>query len=385
MNDIQTEDFYDPGIIKKRPVSIVKGKGALLWDSEGKKYLDFGASYGTANVGHCNDNVVKAIESQAPELIHVYSNFYNSVRAKLMKKLASLFSEKLNKVYLCNSGAESVEAALKFARAATGKKKIIACMRAFHGRTFGSVSATHNPDYREAFKPLVPEFTHVPFNNIEKLKETINDDTAAFIVEPIQGEAGFILPDENYLKNVQKICREKNILLIVDEIQTGFGRTGKMFGFEHYGIEPDIVCVSKSLGGGYPIGATITTEKITGKVPKKSHSSTFGGNPLGSAAALAAVEFMLEKNLPEQAQKKGEYFLKKLKQINSSKIRQVRGKGLMVAVELKERAGPYISALMEKGILVIPSGKTVIRFLPPLIITEKQIDEAVEKLEKVLK
>lgn len=385
MNEFELEDLHDCGLIKKRPMDIVKGKGAVLWNSSGEEFLDFGASYGVCNIGHCNEKVVNAIRNQSEKLLYVYGFFYNPVRARFMQKLTSLFPENLSKAFLCNSGTESVEAALKFARASTKKQEIVACMKGFHGKSFGALSATFKKDFKQPFEPLVPGFSHVAFNNIKALEKAVTEKTAAFIVEPIQGEGGVYSADKDYLKEARRICEENNALLIIDEIQTGFCRTGKMFGFEHYNIEPDIVCTAKSLAGGFPMGATITSNEVLANLPVLSHSSTFGGNPLACAAGISSIDFLLEESIAEKTEKKGDYLLKRLNEVNSDKIRETRGKGLMVGIQLKEKAGPYITELMKEKVLATSAGKTVIRLLPPLVVSIEQIDFAVEKIEKALK
>jgi len=382
--DNSIEERFGIGLVPKRQLEIVRGKGTELFDSEGKKYLDFGASYSVCNLGHGNQRVLNAIREQSEQLIYTYSFLFNPARAGLLERLNRITPENLTRAFLCSSGTEAVEAAIKFARASTGKTKIIAANRAFHGKTMGSLSATFKAEYRKPFEPLLEGFLHIPFGNAEALENAIDENTAAFLVEPIQGEAGVIIPDTKYLKQVRETCNRRGILLVVDEVQTGMGRTGKMFAFEHSGIQPDIVCLAKALASGVPIGATLVTEKIASVLPKLCHSSTFGGNPLACAAASATIDELLENNLAKRSDEMGKYFVEQLRGIQSTKIREVRGKGLMVAVELKERVTPYLMKLMEEGILAIAAGKTAMRLYPPLTVSMEELDECVEKLGRVL-
>ncbi|MBN1156646.1 aspartate aminotransferase family protein [Candidatus Woesearchaeota archaeon] len=377
---IAKEDLYSVGGFKKRQVAIVKGKDALLWDSEGNEYIDCVGGQGVANIGHCNENVISAVTEQIKKLIICPNLFYNDSRAMLLEKLVKISG--LKRAFLCNSGTEAVEAAIKFARISTGKKEIIAAMKSFHGRTFGALSATWKKEYREPFEPLVPGFNHVPFNNMEELEKTVTDNTAAILLEVVQGEGGVNIGSREYFSQVRELCDEKNILLIIDEVQTGFGRTGKMFAHEHYGIKPDILCLAKSIAAGIPMGAVVCNEKIN--VPPGAHATTFGGYPFSCAAALASIEFIEKQELCNRSKELGEYFINELKRIESNKIREIRGIGLMIGVELKEKPVPYLHALMDKGVLALPAGLTVLRYLPPLVITKEQIDIVVEKTREVL-
>jgi acetylornithine/LysW-gamma-L-lysine aminotransferase len=325
---------------------------------------------------------VEAIYKQASTLITLFESFPNDKRAELMQKLTSLVYG-LDRVFLCNSGTESVEAAFKFARLSTGRKNIIAAMRAFHGRTYGSLSATFNKKYREGFEPLVPGFSHVAYNNIEALDKAVNEETAAIILEVVQGEGGVYPAAEEYIQAARRICDERGALLIVDEIQSGFGRTGRMFAIQHFGITPDILTCAKSLAGGVPMGAVLIGHNVKNITPGV-HGSTFGGNPLSCAAALAALSIIEEENLPRQAEVKGAYLLDKLRRIESPNIREVRGKGLMIGIELKEKVAPYIKELQDKKIIALNAGMTVIRLLPPLVISYAQIDHLVDVLTEVL-
>ncbi|RPH57725.1 MAG: aminotransferase class III-fold pyridoxal phosphate-dependent enzyme, partial [Chloroflexi bacterium] len=328
----EIETKYGAGVYAKQQLSFVRGQGATLWDANGNAYIDCSSGHGVANLGHAHPKVAAAIAEQASMLITLFETFPNDKRAALMQKLASLVPG-LERVFLCNSGTEAVEAALKFARLSTGRANIVAAMRAFHGRTFGALSATFNKKYREGFEPLVPGFSHVAYNNIEALEKAVTAEgqpgkTAAVILEVIQGEGGVYPASAEYIQAARRICDERGALLIVDEIQSGFGRTGKMFAILHYGVTPDILTCAKSLAGGVPMGAVLIGEKVRNLVPGV-HGSTFGGNPLSCAAGLAAFSVMEDENLPGQAAEKGAYLMEKLKTIQSPNIREVRGLGLM--------------------------------------------------------
>jgi [amino-group carrier protein]-gamma-(L-lysyl/L-ornithyl)-L-glutamate aminotransferase len=378
--DIETK--HTSGTYSKQPLVIVRGQGALLFDADGVEYLDCASGHGVANLGHANPKVAEAIYKQASTLITLFETFPNDKRAELMKKITSLV-DGLDRVFLCNSGTESVEAALKFARISTGRKNIIAAMRAFHGRTYGSLSATFNKKYREGFEPLVPGFGHVPYNNIEALDKAVNEETAAAILEVVQGEGGVYPVNVQYIQAARRICDERGALLIVDEIQSGFGRTGKMFAIQHFDVIPDMLTCAKSLAGGVPMGAVLIGQNVKNLTPG-IHGSTFGGNPLACAAAIAALGVLQEEDLPRQALVKGAYLMDKLKQIGSPNIREVRGMGLMIGIELKQKVAPYIKALQEKKIIALNAGMTVIRLLPPLVISYQQIDHLVDVFTEVL-
>lgn len=376
------EDSYGLNLYPKRGITLVRGKNARLWDDKGNEYIDCMAGQGVVNIGHCNEKVVAAISKQANQLITCTGSLYNDCRALLMEKLAQITPASVNSVFLCNSGTESIEAALKFARISTKKTDIICAMRGFHGRTMGALSATHNPKYRQDFQPLVPGFHFVPYNNFEKLSEKINDKTAAVLLEVVQGEGGVHIGDADYLKQVRTFCSQHDVLLIIDEVQTGFCRTGKMFASEHFGVKPDILCLAKAMAGGLPVGAVICSEKI--QVSFGKHGTTFGGNPLVCAAANAAIEFMLEEKLADQATEKGTYFNQQFQKIKSDKVRELRQMGLMIGIELKEKVQPYVVQLQEEGILALPAGATVLRLLPPLTISYDELDIVLGKIAKLL-
>jgi acetylornithine/LysW-gamma-L-lysine aminotransferase len=377
----ELEQTYELEVYSRRDIVLVRGRGARLFDENGREYIDCAANVGVSNIGHGNEAVARAVHDQYLALGNCYSMFYNPVRARLAQKLASLAPGNLNKVFFCNSGAEANEAAIKFARASTGRPEIIAAMRGFHGKTMGALAATWGLEYQKPFAPMLPGFKHVPYNNFAKLAAAVGGNTAAILLEVVQGEGGVRIGDKEYFQKVRQICDANGILLIIDEVQTGFGRTGTMFACEQF-VEPDMLCLAKSLAGGIPMGAVLCNDRI--KVPVKSHTSTFGGNPTACAAALASVDVIEKEGLVEKSKTLGEYFLKELRDFKSSKIREVRGLGLMLGIELKEKAGPYVQKLMEKGVIVLLAGATVIRLLPPLVITKEEIDTVVEALKETL-
>tara|TARA_B100000029_G_scaffold389840_1_gene386479 strand:- start:197415 stop:198590 length:1176 start_codon:yes stop_codon:yes gene_type:complete len=378
------EDKVSMGILPKRDVVIVRGKGTRLWDTEGKEYIDCVGGHGTANIGHNHPVVVEALVRQAEQLMICPDMFYNNVRAKLVTTLAQVAPAGLDRLYLCNSGTEAVEAALKFARVATKRTGVIAAQRGFHGRTFGALSATWNPKYRKPFQPLVPGFSHVKYNDTQAIDSAINDGTAAVILEVVQGEGGVRLGTESYLKKVEALCRNRGSLLILDEVQTGFGRTGTMFACQHYDIQPDIICVAKAMAGGLPVGAVLCSDLVK-EIPTMSHGSTFGGSPIICAAALGTLSVLQNSGIVQNAREMGIYFRERLETLDLRIIREIRGLGLMIGLELKSRVSPVLKGLMDHGILALPAGNTVLRFLPPLSITADDIDQVVDALKIVLK
>ncbi|MEM2394617.1 MAG: aspartate aminotransferase family protein [Candidatus Bathyarchaeia archaeon] len=370
----------------KRPVVLCRGDGVYLWDINGKKYLDFTGNYGVCILGYSHPEIVQAIKSQVEKLTACHGSFYNETRAMFLEKLIKIAPKGLSKAFLGNSGAEAVECAIKMARKYTGKTEIIAMMGGYHGKTMGALSATWKEKYRASFEPLVPGFKHVPRYNIQRVKEAITEKTAAIIVEPIQGESGIIVPPEDFLPSLRELCDETGVLLIIDEVQTGMGRTGKMFACEHWGIAPDILCIAKSIAGGLPLGATLTTEEIASKLEVGEHTSTFGGNPVACAAAAATIDVLLRENLLEHVAKVGKYFLEKLKelQVKHRIVRDARGLGLMLGLELRIEVLNVILGAIQRGVLLLDAGRTVVRFLPPFIITEKEVNEAITVLDEIL-
>jgi len=380
---VAAERRHESGVHSKIDIIISRGQGARLWDADGNEYIDCMSGHGVANVGHANPAVIAAVTEQVQRLTTNHPTFYNDQRALLVEKLTQIAPPGLDRVYLCNSGAEAVESAFKFARISTARKKIISVMRSFHGRTFGALSATWRKEYRRPFEPLVPGFEFVPYNKIEKLDQKLSDETAAVILEVVQGEGGVNLGDGEYLQQVQARCREQGALLIIDEVQTGFGRTGKMFACEHYGLEPDLMTVAKAIAGGLPMGAVLIGPRVN-ELPAKSHNNTFGGNPLCCAAANATIDYMVDQDLPGRAAELGARMLAGLQMIESDLIREVRGLGLMVAIELKQPAGGFLAQLAGEGVLALSAGKTVMRFLPPLVIDQDQIDTVIAKTKAIL-
>ena len=383
---MQTEDRYGPQTYQKYPVAIVRGAGAELWDDAGNEYIDCMGGYGVAIVGHSNPEVVAAIKAQAEKLITCHGSLYNDTRAAFFEKLIGCSPKGLDSAFLSNSGAEANEVAIKLAKKFTGKKGIIAMKGAFHGKTAGALSATWNKKYKEAFEPLVPNFTHVAFGDLQELESAIGPDTAAVMLEPVQGEGGIILPPEGYLKGVREICDKRGILLIADEVQSGLGRTGKLWAVQNWDVVPDIMTSAKGLAGGVPIGATISRREIMHTLKKGEQTSTFGGNPLSCAAGIATLDYILENDLPSQAVTKGAYFLQQLKFLSSRHkvCREARGIGLMLAMEMRVDIQNVILNSVKDHILYTYSGRTILRLLPPLVISEEQIRRVIESLDRVL-
>jgi acetylornithine/LysW-gamma-L-lysine aminotransferase len=380
---IALEDRYGSAVYAKQPLTIVRGEGARVWDVDGREYIDCIAGHGVANVGHGNRAVIKAITDQAQRLIVCANGFYNDQRSQLLARLMGLCPTADARAFLCNSGTEAVETALKFARLSTGRSGVVATMRGFHGRTLGALSATWRKEYREPFEPLVPGFVFVPYNRLEAMEKAVGENTAAVILEVVQGEGGVIPGRGEYLRGVQRLCHERGALFIVDEVQTGFGRTGRMFACEHHELRPDLMCLAKGIAGGLPMGAVVVGPRV-GDLARKSHGSTFGGNPLCCAAAVAAIDYIESEGLPERAAQSGKRLKDGLSRIDSPVVREVRGVGLMVAMELKSKAGPYLAALAEHGVLALSAGANAMRFLPPLVITDEEVDQVVAAVDAVL-
>lgn len=383
---MEAENRFTAQVYAKRPIVISKGQGATLWDIEGKEFIDCTGSYGQCVIGYGHPKIVKAIEEQAGKLSSCHGYAFNEVRAKLAEKIVEISPKGLDKVFLSNSGAEAVECALKTARKHTGKKETIAMVGAYHGKTMGALSATWNNKYREPFQPLLPGFKHVPYGNTARVKEAITDKTNSLIVEPIQGENGVRIPPMDYLKELREICDEKGILLIFDEIQTGFGRTGKIFACEHWKVAPDIMCLAKGVAGGLPIGVTIAKDEIMSSLGMGEHTSTYGGNPITAAAATAAIDVLLDEDLSTRASELGKRFLSELKDIEQGFkiVREARGLGLMLALEFRFDVRDIIMEAMNRGVLVLDAGRTIIRFLPPLVIKKEQLDQAATVLREIV-
>ena len=373
------------------PIALVKGKGSKVWDANGKEYLDFTAGLAVCSLGHCHPVVVDAICRQAKDLIHVSNLYYIQPQAKLAALIVQNF--KRAQVFFCNSGAEANEAALKLARKYAKvndhpeRYEVITTLRSFHGRTLATLAATGQPKHRQGFEPLPPGFTHVPFNDLKALKEAINEQTCAIMLEPVQGEGGVYPAAKDYLDGVRELCHRHKLALIFDEVQCGLGRTGKFLAFQHYGVTPDIFTLAKGLGSGFPIGAIVAKEEFALAFHPGNHASTFGGNPLACAVGLAVLEYMLNHGLIEHVSLTGDYFKEQLTLLAQRFpfIREVRGMGLMLALELnQDQNGPEIvRRCMEKGLLINSIEQHILRFLPPLIITRQEIDWAVNILDQV--
>ncbi|MAF06657.1 MAG: aspartate aminotransferase family protein [Acidiferrobacteraceae bacterium] len=374
------EARYALEVYPRRGINVVRGEGALIWDSAGNEYLDCAAGVGVANIGHSNPAVADAVAKQAKTLLTCPGIFHNDRRGELMQKLVNLAPQGLNRVFLCNSGTESVEAAIKLARASTGRSGLVTAMRGFHGRTLGALSATFK--YRDAFEPLLPGNTFVPLNNIEKLDAAIGESTSAVILEVVQGEGGVRPAEAEYLAAARRLCTERGALLIIDEVQTGFCRTGRFFACEHFALHPDMMCLAKGIAGGVPMGAVLCADSVIARIGV--HGSTFGGNPLACAAASAAVDFMCQEKLAERAAGLGAYFAERFSSALPESVRELRQLGLMIGIELRQKATPFLQALLEHRIIALPAGPTVIRLLPPLTIAQSDLDRVVSTLQKVL-
>ncbi|MCP3689392.1 MAG: acetylornithine/succinylornithine family transaminase [Gammaproteobacteria bacterium] len=383
MTDYKTlEDKFALSLYPKRDLVAVRGKGALLFDENDNEYIDCAAGIGVASLGHSHPKLVEAIQTQAARLITCPNILYNDIRSELLARLVEVTPTSLARAYLCNSGTEANEAALKFARLHTGRSNFVTAMRGFHGRTMGSVSATFTKKYREAFEPLVPGFSYVPLNKIEKLEAAVDDNTAAVMLELVQGEGGVNLIQADYIAAARELCTQRGALLIIDEIQTGFCRTGKFFACEHFDLQPDILTIAKAMGGGVPIGATMLRADI--QVNPGLHGTTFGGNALACAAALAAIEVYQSDDMATRATELGAYFEAELTSKELTQVRAVRRLGLMIGIELKQKAQEKLNYLLERKIVALPAGANVIRMLPPLVIDKQQIDQVVAVLHDCL-
>ncbi len=367
-------------------VVFTHGDGVMIYDAEGNEYIDCLAGIAVASVGHANARLAKAVSEQAQKLIVCPQNLGSDTRVRFYDKLFEFIPEwlGLTRVFMANSGSEVNEAALKWARAVTGRPRFVSAKRGFSGRTMGVLSITWEKKYREPFEPLKYENDFIAYNKVEDLEEFITDETAAVFLEPVQGEGGVHPVEREFLEAARRLTLERGALLIMDEVQTGAGRTGKFLATEHYGVAPDMVTLAKGLGGGVPIGALLMTEAVALGMPKGGHGTTFGGNPLAAAAGLAVLEEIEERGLLRNALEVGTYFQERLRALSSPKIRTVRGLGLIIGVEMKEKVAPYIEALKDAGVMTINAGATVVRFVPPLIITREEVDEVVERFGRVL-
>jgi LysW-gamma-L-lysine/LysW-L-ornithine aminotransferase len=386
VDTVSLEQAHTSGAYLKRDVQLVRGEGAHVWDADGNRYIDCVAGQGSVNLGHCHPAVVSAIQQQAAELIACTEAFYNPVRARYQAELCR--AANMPRVFLCNSGAEAIEGALKIARLVTGRTGIIATMRGFHGRTMGALSTTWEKAYREPFQPLIEGVVHVPFNNLDRLREALNETIAAVILEPVQGEGGVHPAQDGYLQAALELCHANGSLLILDEIQTGFGRTGYLFAHEYDSAQPDLMCLSKSIAGGLPMGAVLMGERV-GELPPASHGSTFGGNPLACAAGLAVLEELnhrgTETDLIIRARELGAEVMAHLREhLPEKAVREVRGRGLMIGIELRGKVAPVLKLLQARGVLALPAGPSVLRLLPPLVISDDDLWQAVTIIGEVL-
>lgn len=369
----------------RQPLALKKGSGAVVWDVEGNSYIDCLAGIAVNNVGHAHPRVAEAIADQAKELIHTSNLYYTQQQVELAELLVGVSPHDL--AFFCNSGAEAVEGSIKLARKYTGKGGIVAMENSFHGRTLTALTATGQKKYQKGFGPLTPGFTHVPYGDIEAVRKAITDETAAVLVEPIQGEGGVVVPPEGYLKSLKELCQEKDILLIFDEVQTGFGRTGEMFASQTFNVTPDITALAKGIAGGFPMGAVMAIEDVGSAFQPGDHAATFGGGPLACAAAIASIKVILDEDLLTKSKENGNYFQSKLNFLKEDHgiVEDVRGSGLMLGMELDVECGNMVNDMREEGVLINCAAGKVLRFVPPLVIEKDQIDTVSCILGDVLK
>lgn len=384
-NYLELETHHGAGVYPMRGITLVRGEGAYVWDDQGNRYIDCVGGQGAAVLGHAHPALIEAVSAQSARLIACPGIFANDVRATALERLAEVTG--FPRFFLCNSGAEAVEGALKIARLTTGRAGIVAMMRGFHGRTMGALSTTWTPKYRKPFEPLLPGVEHVPYDTLDAAADVITEETAAVLVEPVQGEGGVRPASPKYLAGLRDLCDERGALLIFDEVQTGFGRTGRWFGYHHYGVTPDLVALAKGIAGGVAMGAVALGSRF-GELPTGSHGSTFGGNPLTCAACVATIETMLREDIPERAARLGARALDAFQQElgDVRMVREIRGLGLLIGIELRTRITPLLKTLMEEHrILALPAGSTVLRLLPPLVIGEEDWNFVVETIVDVIR
>ncbi|MFY9966829.1 MAG: aspartate aminotransferase family protein [Nitrososphaeraceae archaeon] len=383
---MNSEDDYLGHLYQRFPIVIDRGKGAKVWDDAGKEYIDCMAGYGVALVGHCNDRVVEAIKDQIEKLMVCHMSTYNTARSTMLRKLSKVVPSGLDKIFFSNSGAEAVETALKFSRKYSGKPGVISMNGGYHGKTFGALSVTSSEKYRRPFEPLLDHIKFVPYGNGRKLIDSIDDKTGTVILEPVQGESGIIVPPPGFIQEVREICSRHSLVLIFDEIQSGFGRTGKMWAAENWNTIPDVVCVAKGIAGGFPMGLTITRPEIMESMKIGEHSSTFAGNPLGCAAASASIDALVLDGLIQNSADTGHYFKDLLVQLKEKHkiVREVRGLGLMLGLELRFDVRNILMDGISNGILMLYSGRNIIRLLPPLLIDRELVSKFVATLDKLL-
>lgn len=380
------EDLYVGNIYQRFPINISKGKGATVWDTSGRDYIDCMGGYGVALVGHCNDRVVQAIKDQVENLITCHMSIYNDTRLKFLQKISEISPKELSKFFFSNSGAESVEAAIKFSRKYTGKSGIISMNGGYHGKTFGALSVTFNEKYRKSFQPLLEGVKFVPPHTPSVIEEVLDESIGTVIVEPIQGETGIIVPEDGILQEIREICDRNNLVLIFDEIQTGLGRTGKMWAGQNWKTTPDIMCLAKGIAGGLPMGLTLCKPEILDSIKIGEHSSTFAGNPLACSAGIATIDSIVEDKLVENALHMGSLFKNGLLELQKKHkiIRDVRGLGLMLAVELRFDVRDVLMDGIKEGLLMLYSGRNIIRLLPPLVLDEVKVLKTLEIMDNIL-
>jgi LysW-gamma-L-lysine/LysW-L-ornithine aminotransferase len=380
------EDQYLAALYQRFPVNIARGKGASVWDTTGKEYIDCMGGYGVALVGHCNDRVVNAIKRQADTLITAHMSMYNDTRLEFMQKIALVAPSSLNKIFFANSGAESVEAALKFARKYTGKHGVIAMNGAYHGKTFGALSVTFSEKYRKPFMPLMDGVKFVPYSDPSMIEEVIDNTIGSVILEPIQGETGIIVPPDDLLPKIREICNKRNLVLIFDEIQAGLGRTGKMWAGQNWNTTPDIMCLAKGIAGGIPMGLVLAKKEIMDAMKIGEHSSTFAGSPIACAAGTATLEALTDDKLIENAAKVGTHFKEGLNRLKEKHkiIREVRGLGMMLGVELRFDVKDILFDGIRGGLLMLYSGRNILRLLPPLVMDETTVSRALDIIDAVI-
>lgn len=380
------EDSFLINLYQRFPVTIHRAQDATVWDSDGNEYIDCMGGYGVAIIGHCNREVIKAITEQMNKVMVCHMSTYNDSRLQFLSKLKSIAPEKLDRIFFSNSGAESIEAALKFSRKYTQKTGIISMFGGYHGKTFGALSVTYNPKYRKSFNPLLEGVKFVPFGDIPSLTDAIDESTGTVILEPIQGESGIIMPPEGYVKAVRDLCTEKNLVLIFDEIQTGLGRTGKMWAGENWNAVPDIMCIAKGIASGVPAGVTFVKEEIANSMKLGEHSSTFAGNPIACSAGNATIDTIIREDLVTKASDTGTYFKNKLVELrqNHPIIRDVRGMGMMLALESRFDVRDLLMDGIRRGLLMLYSGRTIIRLLPPLVMKKEQVSRAIDIMDDIL-
>lgn len=380
------EDSYLINLYQRFPVTIERAQGATIWDTDGKEYIDCMGGYGVAIIGHCNKDVIDAITLQINKLMVCHMSTYNNSRLQFLSKLKSVAPDNLSKIFFSNSGAESIEAALKFARKFSQKTGVVSMYGGYHGKTIGALSVTYNSKYRKSFSSLLEGVKFVPFGDISSLAEAIDESIGTVIIEPIQGESGIIMPPEGYVKAVREVCTEKKLVLIFDEIQTGLGRTGKMWAGENWSAVPDIMCIAKGIASGIPTGVTFVKEEIANCMNLGEHSSTFGGNPIACSAGIATLDTIIKEDLVTKASDTGTYFKKKLIELKDKHpiIRDVRGLGMMLALESRFDVRNILMDGIKNGLLMLYSGRTVIRLLPPLVMKKEQVSRAIEIMDEIL-